>query len=84
MTDAESSTLGHVRRLLWLKHMSQAELARRSGLTVDAVSRLFRGQRRLTVNDLAAIATALEVPEQDIRTGDFTVDLTAEFEKAAV
>jgi transcriptional regulator with XRE-family HTH domain len=84
MTDAESSTLGHVRRLLWLKHMSQAELARRSGLSVDAVSRLFRGQRRLNVNELDAFAKALEVPKEALLTGDFTVDLTAEIEKAAV
>lgn len=42
--------------------LSQTELARRSGISQSQISKLFRGERHLTVAQFGAICIALNVP----------------------
>jgi len=50
-----------LRALRLAKHMSQAELARRAHMVASTVSRLEAGKRRLSVDGLAPLASALGV-----------------------
>jgi len=50
-----------LRALRLQKNLSQAALARRSGLSVSYVSMLERGQRAPTLGTLEALATALGI-----------------------
>lgn len=49
-----------VRRIRQEEELSQEELGRRIGLTKYQVSRMERGLRRITVDDLGRIAVALD------------------------
>jgi DNA-binding XRE family transcriptional regulator len=55
---------------MWRKHrgLSQAELASRTGRDVATISRLERGSRLGTVELWFALADALEVTVEDLRT----------------
>jgi len=55
--------------LLWLMtttQLSQADLARKLGISTSLMSRLLRGERRLTLPLLRHIAEVFEMPQTEV------------------
>lgn len=69
-------TIGtRLRELLQMRHMTQKELAARSGVTEAAVSRYLKDERQPRAITVASLARALGVDPSDIiRTSNDTVD----------
>lgn len=55
-----------LRRALADRRWSGRQLATRSKLTPSKIARILRGDREVTVSELAAIATALDCPVADL------------------
>jgi transcriptional regulator with XRE-family HTH domain len=49
-----------------LKTLSKTELASKAGVSLSAVSLIFSGKRRVSVGMLRKLATAIEVPLDDL------------------
>lgn len=58
-----------VRRLRMLRHMSQAELGERLGVTAQQVQKYERGTNRIAAATLVSIAMALEISPPDLLSG---------------
>lgn len=58
----------NIQKILNEKGLSQAELSRRTDLDTASISKLFSGNRRLNINDLSQISTALDMSVIDIIT----------------
>ena len=66
--DLQQKIVRNIQKILNDKGISQAELSRRTSLDTASVSKVFSGQRRLNINDLSEISTALDAPVIDIIT----------------
>ena len=66
--DLQQKIVRNIQKILNDKGISQAELSRRTSLDTASVSKVFSGQRRLNINDLSEISTALDMPVIDVIT----------------
>lgn len=55
-----------IRRRRWVLGLTQAELARRVGVTVDAISKWEHARRAPRATKLARLADALELPAEEL------------------
>lgn len=63
-----AAVVAEVRRRLTARHMSQTALARAAGIAPTLLHRTMSGERQLTLDEFAAVASALDVaPEYLLR-----------------
>jgi DNA-binding transcriptional LysR family regulator/DNA-binding Xre family transcriptional regulator len=63
---ADEAVRRQLRALRLAKHMSQAELARRTNMAPSTLNRLEAGERRISIGRLGLLAAALEVSVADL------------------
>ncbi len=79
--DVETRFIERLRAIRGARGWSSQELARRSGMTRVAISKIEVGQRRVSIDEAVALSGALGVPLDDmIRPGGFTVQATIAYE----
>jgi transcriptional regulator with XRE-family HTH domain len=55
-----------IRRLRHERHMTLAQVSKKSGLDASLISRLERGQKKATARDVIGISKAFDIDEQEI------------------